>query len=366
MADAMKERAIPELKRICGEARLFVSMPFVEGLTPRILMSERGETYPTEEPLERRHGIFAMDEIGLPALDRGGLYGDGVFEGILVTNGRVFTLREHLARFGRSAERIGIPLPYTLPDLTRQLLKTIQETELKTNERGYVRLVATRGQGDLGIHPSMTVGATVYAVSAKIQLYPEAIYERGIDLSIVRHVRRPTPEVLDPNIKSLNYLNNIIGLVETLDEGTLEAIMLTQDGFVAEATADNLFLVHLSDGWESDPGKVTVQTPADQYGLKGVTRGVILAAARRLGYRVDISASMLPTDFVGPDREAFLTGTGAGLMPVIAVAGGKVGEGKPGRVTQRLRGEFLEALEDPEMGLRLEAGEEEIGSYLEG
>jgi len=308
---------IDGLRRIVESARLFVSMPYLPGLTPRLLKDpERSAAYPSSEPLERRHGIFRLDEVGLPVLDRGALYGDSVFEGVLVVGGRLFTWKEHLARLYRSAERLQIPIPYDPVELSLRILTTVREVSGAMTERRYLRLVVTRGLGDLGIHPGKVCGGVVYGIAAQIQLYPEELYERGIELSVARQVRRPGPEVLDPSIKSSNYLNNIRALLESLGEGRPETLMLTGEGFVAEATADNLFLVRRLPGWEGDPSRVTVSTPVATYCLDGITRGLILAAAREIGYQVEEVADMVVDDLTGADREVFLTGTQKSLNEV--------------------------------------------------
>lgn len=357
--------ALAELRRVSGTARLFVSMPWVEGVTPRILDDpERSRAYPSGEALERREGCFRVDEIGVAAVDHGVLYGDAAFEGVLIAHGRVFTWREHLARLHRSCARLGIAIPYDGVDLTRRLIDAVRETGVADDERGYIRLVVSRGLGDLGVSPTRCVGSTVYAVCGRIQLYPEAAYRAGIGLSVAREVRRAMPQTLDPRVKSCNYLNNIRALLETLHEGTLETMMLTPEGYVAEATADNLFLVIREPGWERDPSRVRMVTPSPDYCLNGITRALLMRAAREAGHRVEESATMLPGDWAGPDREAFLTGTGAGVMPVTAVGGVPVGDGVAGPVTQALRERFLGYLADPALGISLHATDEEIEAYL--
>jgi branched-chain amino acid aminotransferase len=362
---APAEEGLAEVRRLARVARVFVSMPFVEGVTPRVLgPGGRSAAYPTDEVVERREGTFALDEIGLPALDHGVLYGDAVFEGVLVAHGRLFTWREHLERLHASAASLGIAVPLDDVHLTERLLEAVRATGVTAEERGYIRLVVTRGLGDLGIAPQKCVGPTVYAVCATLQLYPEAGYRTGIGLSVAREIRRPPAEILDPRVKSCNYLNNIRALLETLPERCAETLMLTPEGFVAEATADNLFLVLKEPGWEDEPSRVRVVTPSPDYCLNGITRALLMRAARELGYRAEESAGMLPDDWTGPDREAFLTGTGAGVMPVVAVAGAPVGDGAAGPVTARLRARFNEYLADPAMGVALDATPAEITAYL--
>jgi branched-chain amino acid aminotransferase len=358
---------LEELRRITRDARLFVSMPYLEGLTPRILGDpDRSDSYATGEALERREGCFALDEIGLPVLDHGVLYGDAAFEGVLVAHGRLFTWREHLARLHDSCDRLGVPVPHDGVHLTRKLIDAVRETGVGRDDRGYIRLVVTRGLGDLGIAPAKCIGSTVYAVCARIQLYPEAAYQKGIALSVARGIRRPMPDTLDPRVKSCNYLNNIRALLETLSTGTLETLMLTPDGYVAEATADNLFLILRGEGWERDPSRVRMITPSPDYCLNGITRALLMRAAREAGYQVEESAKMLPGDWAGPEREGFLTGTGAGVMPITSVGGVPVGDGTAGPVTLGLRQRFLAYLASPELGIPLDATDAEIHAYLQG
>ncbi|MES1243622.1 MAG: aminotransferase class IV [Acidobacteriota bacterium] len=348
-----------DLQDIARSCRVFLSMPWLEGLTPRAL-TERAEAGTIEEPLERRHGIFRPDEVGLSVFDHGALYGDSVFEGLLVVQGRLFTWREHLARLQSGARNLSIAIPYDPVELTMQVLRTIAEADLDRLERAYVRLVVTRGLGDLGIYPPRCIGSTVFAIAARIQLYPEELYERGIELSVAREVRRPGTDVLDPNVKASNYLNNIRALLETLAEKRPETLMLTQQGFVSEATADNLFLVIREEGG------VRIQTPPAAYCLEGITRGLILKAARAAGYRVEETATLLPSDLTGADREVFLTGTGAGLIPVVRIGHQEVGDGKPGPVTRELRKSLLADMADPRLSVAVRATRQEVEEYLAG
>lgn len=356
-----------DLQEIARSCRVFVSMPWLEGLTPRVLRTAPGtESATAGEPLERRHGIFRPDEIGLSVFDHGALYGDSVFEGLLVVQGRLFTWREHLARLQSGCANLRIAIPYDPVELTAQVLRTIAEADLDRLERAYVRLVVSRGMGDLGIYPPRCIGSTVFAIAARIQLYPEELYEAGIALSVAREVRRPGADILDPGVKASNYLNNIRALLETLADKRPETLMLTQQGFVSEATADNLFLVIREDGWESDPGRVRVQTPSACYCLEGITRGLILKAARAAGYTVEETPAMLPSDLTGAGREVFLTGTGAGLIPVVKIGHQDVGDGRPGPVTRELRRSLLADMADPRLSVPVRATRQEIEEYLAG
>ncbi|HET7233651.1 MAG TPA: aminotransferase class IV [Longimicrobium sp.] len=360
-----KAQGLAELRRLASTARVFVSMPYVEGVSPRVLADgTRARELATDELVPRREGIFALDEIGLPVMDHGTLYGDAVFEGVLVAHGHLFTWREHLERLHASARSVGIDLPITDEHLTQALLEAVRATGVGNDGRGYVRLVVTRGLGDLGIAPDRCVGSTVYAICGTLRMYPEAAYRTGMGISVAREVRRPMADTLDPRVKSCNYLNNIRALVETRGEGCAETLMLTPSGFVAEATADNLFLVIRGAGWENDPARVRLVTPSADYCLNGITRALLMRAAAEAGYTVEESPSLLPADFTRPEREAFLTGTGAGVMPVTSVAGAPVGNGVPGPVTDALRARFQEYLADPGLGLSLDATADEVRSYL--
>lgn len=369
MADAatvVVPQVLEDFEKLADSTRIFVSMPCVPGITPRILLQKGRSGGLSVEGIERREAIFQADEIGLPAFDHGGLYGDAVFEGILVLNGQLFQWREHVNRLYASAEKLQIEVPYGPVDLTERLLEAVNDPALPRKGAIYIRLVVTRGIGDLGINPGKCVGSTVYAIVSKIQLYPEALYDTGIRVSVARQIRRTGRDVLDPQIKSCNYLNNILALVHTREQKTSETIMLTQDGFIAEATTDNLFLVSRDAGWEEDPSRVLVSTPSAEYCLKGITRELVLAYAKKLGFRVSESPSLVPGDLIGSGKELFLTGTAAGLIPVIAVDGHDVGNGLPGPVTAKLRRLLTSDMSNADMGLSMRANRDEIELYLQG
>ena len=353
------------LERVARDTRVFVSMPYIRGITPKVLV-ETGchEVSASGAAVELCSGVFRLDEIGLPALDHGLLYGDAVFEGILLSHGRLFQWREHLNRLYTSAEHLQIKIPYTAAELTRHILELEDHVPSPDTGVGYLRLVATRGIGDLGINPAHCAGGTIYAIASKLQLYPESFYQQGLHVALARQIRRPGAETLDPRLKTCNYLNNVLALLETSGQETQETLMLSQSGFVAEATTDNIFLVVRSPGWEEDPSKVTISTPVANYCLKGITRALVLGRAKALGFRVVESSVMVPSDFVGEDREVFLTGTAAGIVPVVLVDGQVVDHGLPGPITHRLRELLNEDLANPAMGLELDADDERIVSYL--
>ncbi len=361
----MAQDVIQELTRLAQKSRVFLSMPWVEGLTPTTLGIEgRYEVAVTDEPTQRRHGILRMSEAGLSPLDHGGLYGDACFEGILLINDQIFLYKEHLERWWESARKLFIPMPYSMEELAWRILQTVQAVEFEPGEKGYLRPVLTRGFGNLGINPAKCLAPTIYCIASTIQLYPPEAYEQGIELSVARDTRRAGSEIVDPNIKSNNYLNNIFGLLETKQNGTLETMMLTSSGMVAEATADNIFLIRKEDGWREDPSKVHLYTPVPEYCLMGITRNTIMGEARSQGYTLHEVDNLLPLDFVGPGKEVFLTGTGCGLMPVVGVEGVEVGTGKPGDVTRVLLERIRAAMANPALGLSINATRDELRAYL--
>ena len=363
-AISLQPSVVDYLERVAAHAKVFISMPCVSGITPRVLLERGIREDSHHDGRERFHGTFRIDEIGLPAFDHGVLYGDAVFEGVLIVDQGLFQWREHLERLYASAARLQIEVPYSPHELTERILESVRGASLPQRAPAYIRLVLTRGFGDLGIHPAKCAGGTVYAIVSTIQLYPETAYRQGIHLSLSRKIRRPGANILDPQIKSCNYLNNVMALLETLPEGCQETVMLTPDGFIAEATADNLFSVVRDAGWEDDPSKVTLFTPIANYCLKGITRGLVIAHAKGLGFKVVESGTMLPQDIIGPQREVFLTGTAAGVVPVTSIDSQQVGDGRPGPVTGKLHNLLLADMQDPGMALPILAGIDDINAYL--
>ena len=364
--DTTVENARAALIEVGRKARAFVSMPVVEGITPRVLLDPaRSTAQDAAEGLPRRHGIFRLDEIGLPLLDHVVLYGDACFEGILIKHGRVFLLREHLDRLWRSASELGIAVPYSREALALHLLETIREVPFEPQDNSYIRLVVSRGPGDLGINPKKCIGSSLFALVSTIRLYPREAYERGITLGIARQIRRPGANILDPRIKSNNYLNNVLALREGCNgDEHVECIMLNEAGFVAEATVDNIFVVLKEKGWEKEPARVRVITPAEAYCLNGITRMTILRLAREMGFTTEESPTLLPLDLVGENREVFMTGTGAFVMPIVGVAGHRVGDGKPGKVTRDLLARITERMAQAGAGLEVGADAAEVRRYL--
>ena len=257
--------------------------------------------------------------------DHGLLYGDGVFEGIRLYGGNVFRLDEHLERFEYSAKAILLDLPLTRAEWSEAICETCRQNGLKD---GYIRLVVTRGVGDLGLAPWLCAKPSYFIIASKISLYPAELYEKGLAIVTVP-TRRIGPAALPATIKSLNYLNNILGKIEAKQFGCLEAIMLNDQGFVAEATADNVFIVH----------KGEILTPSSSQGaLKGVTRSAIMGIAKDLAIP-EREANLTRYDLWCSD-ECFLTGSGAEVIPVVKLDGRVIGTGKPGPVTQKVMAEF--------------------------
>jgi branched-chain amino acid aminotransferase len=257
--------------------------------------------------------------------DHGLLYGDGIFEGIRLYSGNVFRLVEHIERLEYSAKALLLDLPLTREQFIEATCETCRRNNLTD---GYIRLVVTRGAGDLGLAPWLCPKPTVFIIASTIQLYPKEYYENGLAIVTVP-TRRINPAALPPTIKSLNYVNNILGKIEAKQAGALEAIMLNDQGYVAECTADNLFTVH----------KGTIYTPsASQGALKGITRDTMFDIARALGIPI-VEQNMTRYDVWCAD-ECFLTGSGAEVIPVVKLDGRVIGTGKPGPITQKLLAEF--------------------------
>ncbi|HXG46859.1 MAG TPA: branched-chain-amino-acid transaminase [Methylomirabilota bacterium] len=253
--------------------------------------------------------------------DHGLLYGDGIFEGIRAYNGRVFKLKEHIDRLFYSAKAILLDLPMSPPALMKAVVETCRRNKLRD---GYIRLVVTRGVGGLGLNPNRCKRPSVIIIADKIQLYPPEYYQKGLEIVTVPTTRN-LHSALNPAIKSLNYLNNILAKIEANIAGCEEAIMLNAEGYVAECTGDNLFLV--KDGRMFTP-------PLSAGALYGITRGVVIEMARESGIEVG-EVNLTRYDVFNAD-ECFLTGTGAELIPVVKVDGRGIGSGKPGPITKSL------------------------------
>jgi branched-chain amino acid aminotransferase len=263
-------------------------------------------------------------EAKISVFDHGLLYGDGVFEGIRFYNGRVFRLEEHIRRLFDSSRAIILNLPWTQEEVCRFTCETVAANGLTD---GYIRLVVTRGAGELGLNPYLCPRPSMFIIASTIKLYPDEHYQNGLSI-ITCATRRPAPGALMPQVKSLNYLNNIMAKVEAIQANALEAVMLNEQGYVAECTGDNLFL--MKNG--------TLLTPLISDGaLDGITRAVIIELAAQLGVPV-VEKSLTRYDIFTAD-ECFLTGTAAEVIPVVALDRRTIGTGKPGLFTAR----FLDA-----------------------
>jgi branched-chain amino acid aminotransferase len=267
------------------------------------------------------------EEAKISVFDHGLLYGDGVFEGIRSYNGRVFRLNEHLKRLYRSAKAIMLDIPATIDEMREMVLLTLKANGLHD---AYIRLVVTRGRGDLGLDPSKCKKPTIIIITSAIILYPEELYKKGLEIITVA-TRRNVPEALNPRIKSLNYLNNILAKIEARNAGVLEAIMLNADGFVAECTGDNIFIVK---------GDLLLTPPPWVGALEGITREVVMELATGLGMRV--KEEVLTRYDLYNAEECFLTGTAAEVIPVVKIDGRVIAQGVPGPNTTRLISAFHE------------------------
>ena len=259
--------------------------------------------------------------------DHGLLYGDGIFEGIRFYNGRVFRLEEHLSRLWDSARSICLEIPMSRKEMTEAVLETIRQNRLRD---GYIRLVVTRGVGNLGLNPEQCKNPSVIIIAATIALYHEDFYRKGLSIVTVA-TRRTSPASLNPAVKSLNYLNNVMARIEANLASADEALMLNDEGNIAECTADNVFVVKHGQ----------IFTPPITAGaLRGITRSLVFEIGAELGVKV-VEANITRHDVFVAD-ECFLTGTAAEIVPVAKVDGRSIGNGKPGSLTTRIIARFRE------------------------
>ncbi|UCG35720.1 MAG: branched-chain-amino-acid transaminase [Candidatus Omnitrophota bacterium] len=265
-------------------------------------------------------------EAKISVFDHGYLYGDGVFEGIRVYNCLVFKLKEHIDRLYESAHTITLGISFTKKAMIDAVVKTLKENKLKD---AYVRLVVSRGEGDLGLDPRKCKGnQTMVIIADKIVLYPKELYQKGMAIITVPTVRNH-PEALNPQLKSLNYLNNILAKIEASNSGYQEALMLNHLGYVAECTGDNIFMV------KND----ALYTPPQCMGtLKGITRNTVLDIARKL--KIPAHEHIFTRHEIYNADECFLTGTAAEIIPVVKIDERAIGDAKPGNVTKRIMKEF--------------------------
>jgi branched-chain amino acid aminotransferase len=266
--------------------------------------------------------MYPENEAKISVLDHGLLYGDGIFEGIRVYKNRIFKLEEHVNRLFDSAKYIMLKLNWTKEEIIKACVATCKENGVLDN--GYIRLIITRGTGDLGLDPLICENPQLIIIASTIQLYPEKFYKEGLEIITVP-TRRNIPEASSPNVKSLNYLNNILAKIEAKINGYNEAIMLDNNGFVAECTGDNIFFIK---------DNVVVTPPAYIGALKGITRDTILELAKNAGIKCE-ERLCTRYDFYTAD-EAFLTGSAAEVVPVVLIDKRNINDGKPGPLTTRL------------------------------
>jgi branched-chain amino acid aminotransferase len=257
--------------------------------------------------------------------DHGFLYGDGVFEGIRTYGGNIFRLDEHLKRLYNSAKSIMLEIPRTKEELTQIITQTIQKNKLQD---AYIRLVVSRGVGNLGLDPFTCRNPQIIVIAEPLSLFPKHLYEKGIEIMTVAS-RRSRSDVLNPKVKSLNYLNNILVKIEANLAGVSEALMLNDQGYVAEGSADNIFLVK---------GNVIITPPGYVGALEGITREAIMDIAKELDYKV-VEEPFTRHDVYVAD-EVFLTGTAVEVIAVVKVDGRVIGEGVPGETTKKLLSSF--------------------------
>jgi branched-chain amino acid aminotransferase len=271
--------------------------------------------------------FYSREDAKISVFDHGLLYGDGVFEGIRTYKGRVFELEGHIDRLYSSAQTVAIDIPMSREEIIGIMMETIRRNEAYD---GYIRLVVTRGIGDLGLNPNKCPKPSVFCIASGITLYPPEVYERGFKV-VTLATRRNDPQAINPAVKSLNYLNNIIGALELRGRDVNEGLFLTTAGYVCECTADNLFLLK---GHK-------LMTPHPSLGvLKGITRGVVMKLAAFMGLDVEEGFYTL-WDVYNAD-EAFLTGTAAEVGPIVEVDKRNIGAGVPGPVTKEITSRFHE------------------------
>jgi branched-chain amino acid aminotransferase len=308
--------------------------PKRSGATPKTAVKPADETQANSSSSSASELTIFLDGKFVPeadakvsVFDHGLLYGDGIFEGIRFYNGRVFKLEEHLERLWDSARSICLEIPMGRSEMTEALLETIRRNGLR---EGYIRLVVTRGVGNLGLNPVQCKRPSVIIIATTIALYPKEVYESGLTV-VTCATRRTGAAALNPAVKSLNYLNNVMARIEANLAGADEALMLNEAGNVAECTADNVFIIK----------RKQIFTPPIAAGaLRGITRSVVFDIAAELGLKITETDITRHDVFVAD--ECFLTGTAAELIPVIKADGRVIGNGLPGSITARMIGRFRE------------------------
>ncbi len=269
--------------------------------------------------------LFDKEDAKISVYDHGLLYGDGVFEGIRSYAGKVFRMTEHLDRLWNSAKAIWLEIPMSKPEMAKAIEDTLAVNGIRD---GYIRVLITRGVGTLGLDPNRCEQPQVVIIADKIALYPAELYQQGLKIVTVS-VMRNHPAALNPRIKSLNYLNNILAKIEGLQAGCIEALMLNHKGEIAECTGDNIFLVR--------QGRLL--TPSiDAGALEGITRDAVIGLAGQLG--IEVREIPLTKHDVYIADECFLTGTAAEVVPVVTVDSRTIGDGAPGPITRTLMARF--------------------------
>jgi branched-chain amino acid aminotransferase len=271
--------------------------------------------------------FFPKEKAMVSVFDHGLLYGDGVFEGIRAYNGLVFKLKEHVDRLWESAHTLMLTIPLTKAEMQSAIVATLKKNKLRD---AYIRVVVTRGVGDLGLDPRKCPRATVFIITDKIKLYPESLYQKGLEIISVATLRSH-PESVNPQIKSLNYLNNILAKIEAINSGYEEALMLNTHGHVSECTGENVFI--LKDGRLATP-------PTHVGALRGITRQAVMELGAKMG--LEVKEEIMTRHDIYNAEEVFLTGTAAEIVPIVKVDNRVIGSGKPGTTTGKLLKAFRE------------------------
>jgi len=274
--------------------------------------------------------FYEKEEAKISVFDHGLLYGDGVFEGIRSYNRRVFKLKEHIDRLYNSAKAIMLEIPISKEEMEKAIIETLKINNLSD---AYIRVVVTRGVGDLGLDPRKCSSPSIIIITDKIVLYPQELYEKGLEIVTVS-TRRNIPTAVNPAIKSLNYLNNIFAKIEAIRAGCEEAIMLNQEGYVAECTGDNVFIVK---------DNVLITPPVYVGVLPGITRETVMEIAKTK-LKLLVKEEPFTIYHVYTADECFLTGTAAEVIPVVKVDNRIINDGKPGEITKQIIIEFHELI----------------------
>ncbi len=272
------------------------------------------------------NGKFVKEkQAKISVFDHGLLYGDGVFEGLRAYSKKIFKLYEHIHRLYKSAKAISLDIPMTEEEMAEIIKKTIRKNGLKDS---YIRVVVTRGIGDLGLDPRNCSKPTTIVIASQISLYPEQHYKKGISIGTIA-TRRNLIESLNPAIKSLNYLNNILAKIEATNAGVMEGLFLNNDGYVTEGTGENIFIVS---------GRALFTPPISAGALDGITRDVVMQIGKVIG--LEVNEKLLTRYDLYNAEECFLTGTAAEIVPVTVIDGRTIGSGVPGFFTTKIRKEF--------------------------